>query len=236
MIIPTGAEDPRMTTAKRQTLADFMYYSLCAGQTKAGPYGYSPLPLNLVQAGFKQLAKLKKADPKVDLTNRDVALVQQPDLRRQEPQPQRARRHRAAARRLRQGRRGSVRHRHRHRQAEHRRRHRAHRRRHGWQRRQRRRHRGRRAPGAGRRAATAGGSAPPPRSTRETGAVTTERHDDDRGATTIYANPTELAAGRPADDKTFGWLAVARAARARAGARAVRRGDAAPPSADRAAP
>ena len=52
MIIPTGADDPRMTTAKRQTLADFMYYSLCEGQTKAGPYGYSPLPVNLVQAGF----------------------------------------------------------------------------------------------------------------------------------------------------------------------------------------
>jgi len=54
MIIPTGSDDPRMTTAKRQTLADFLYYSLCSGQTKAGPYGYSPLPLNLVQAGFQR--------------------------------------------------------------------------------------------------------------------------------------------------------------------------------------
>ena len=58
MIIPTGTNDPRMTTAKRQTLADFLYYSLCTGQRKAGPYGYSPLPLNLVQAGFGQIAKL----------------------------------------------------------------------------------------------------------------------------------------------------------------------------------
>ena len=72
MVIPTGASDQRMTTAKRQTLGDFMYYSLCAGQTKAGPYGYSPLPLNLVQAGFEQIAKLKAADPAVDLTDRDV--------------------------------------------------------------------------------------------------------------------------------------------------------------------
>ena len=63
MIIPTGADDPRMTTAKRQTLGDFLYYSLCEGQQKAGPLGYSPLPLNLVQAGFEQLAKLKPADP-----------------------------------------------------------------------------------------------------------------------------------------------------------------------------
>ena len=78
MIIPTGASDTRMTTAKRQTLADFMYYSLCAGQTKAGPYGYSPLPLNLVQAGFDQIAKLKVADPLVDLADRDVRSCNNP--------------------------------------------------------------------------------------------------------------------------------------------------------------
>ena len=78
MLIPTGANDQRMTTAKRQTLADFVYYSLCEGQTKAGPYGYSPLPLNLVQAGFEQLAKLKAADPTVDLTDRDVTSCNNP--------------------------------------------------------------------------------------------------------------------------------------------------------------
>lgn len=78
MIIPTGTTDQRMTTAKRQTLADFMYYSLCAGQTKAGAYGYSSLPLNLVQAGFQQLAKLKAADPGVQLTNRDVKSCNNP--------------------------------------------------------------------------------------------------------------------------------------------------------------
>ena len=78
MIIPTGPTDVRMTTAKRQTLADFLYYSLCAGQTKAGPYGYSPLPLNLVQAGFAQIAKLKVADPLVDLTDRDVRSCNNP--------------------------------------------------------------------------------------------------------------------------------------------------------------
>jgi phosphate ABC transporter phosphate-binding protein len=78
MILPIGANDPRLTTAKRQTLADFMFYSLCTGQTKAGPYGYSPLPLNLVQAGFDQLAKLKVADPDVELTNRDVKSCNNP--------------------------------------------------------------------------------------------------------------------------------------------------------------
>lgn len=78
MIIPTGAADTRMTTAKRQTIADFLYYSLCAGQTKAGPYGYSPLPLNLVQASFDQVAKLKAADPAVDVTDRDVRSCNNP--------------------------------------------------------------------------------------------------------------------------------------------------------------
>jgi phosphate transport system substrate-binding protein len=78
MIIPTAANDQRMTTAKRQTLADFLSYSLCAGQAKAGPYGYSPLPLNLVQAGFDQVKKLKTADAKVDLTDRDVTKCKNP--------------------------------------------------------------------------------------------------------------------------------------------------------------
>jgi len=78
MIIPTGSDDQRMTTSKRQTLADFVYYSLCAGQTSAGPYGYSPLPLNLVEAGFEQVAKLKQADSGVDLTDRDVESCNNP--------------------------------------------------------------------------------------------------------------------------------------------------------------
>jgi phosphate transport system substrate-binding protein len=78
MIIPTGSDDPRMTTAKRQSIADFLFYSLCAGQTKAGPFGYSPLPVNLVTAGFQQIAQLKKADAKVNLTNRDVRSCNNP--------------------------------------------------------------------------------------------------------------------------------------------------------------
>jgi phosphate ABC transporter phosphate-binding protein len=78
MIIPTGATDSRMTTAKRQTVADFLYYSVCQGQAEMGPIGYSPLPVNLVQASFDQVAKLKQADPNVDLTNRDVSTCNNP--------------------------------------------------------------------------------------------------------------------------------------------------------------
>lgn len=59
MIIPTGADDRRMKgTTKAQILSNFLTYSLCEGQSKAGPYGYSPLPLNLVQAGYSQIEKM----------------------------------------------------------------------------------------------------------------------------------------------------------------------------------
>lgn len=78
MLLPTGKSDKRLNTNKRQTLADFMFYSLCEGQGKAGAYGYSPLPLNLVQAGFDQLAKLKTADAAVDLKDRSVTQCHNP--------------------------------------------------------------------------------------------------------------------------------------------------------------
>jgi phosphate transport system substrate-binding protein len=80
MILPTGtnAQDPRMTTAKRQTLTDFLYYAICTGQREMGPIGYSPLPVNLVQAGFDQVQKLKTADPAVDITRRDVSTCNNP--------------------------------------------------------------------------------------------------------------------------------------------------------------
>lgn len=64
-IIPTAADDSRMTTAKRQTLVDFLKLSICEGQASIGPIGYSPLPINLVQAGFTQVNKLKLADEAV---------------------------------------------------------------------------------------------------------------------------------------------------------------------------
>jgi phosphate transport system substrate-binding protein len=77
-VIPTDASDGTMTTGKRQTLADFLYNSICTGQAAVGGIGYSALPLNLVQAGFQQIALLKAADPNVDLTNRDVTTCGNP--------------------------------------------------------------------------------------------------------------------------------------------------------------
>jgi ABC-type phosphate transport system substrate-binding protein len=77
-IIPTAPNDPRMTTAKRQTLVDFLYYSICGGQHEIGPIGYSSLPLNLVQASFNQINKLKAADAGVDITARDPTTCNNP--------------------------------------------------------------------------------------------------------------------------------------------------------------
>ena len=209
MVIPTGADDPRMTTAKRQTIADFLYYSLCAGQTKAGPYGYSPLPLNLVQAGFEQIALLKQADSAVDLTDRDVRSCNNPtfdgkNLNKNQlaaiaPAP-------AACDKLGEGPCGTA--------------------------------TGTNQPstdegsagggttpdggqagaggasptgaggGAGAGSASGGVAAPPPVVDPATGAVVGATST---GATTgdaIYANPTELAADRALDTRTFGWLAA----------------------------
>lgn len=198
MIIPTGQDDPRMTTAKRQTLADFTYYSLCAGQTKAGPYGYSPLPLNLVQAGFSQIAKLKTADSDVDLTDRDVTSCNNPTfdgknlshnvLAEKAPQP-------ASCDKLGEGPCGTA--------------------------------TGTNQPstddpdasggdgtgggdGGGNTGAGSGAGAPgdaPAAIDPETGLAVGDTGTATSGDA-VFANPTELAADRTADRRTFGWLAV----------------------------
>lgn len=61
MIIPISSAPP-MTPAKGRSLAAFAKYFLCDGQQKAPLLGYSPLPLNLVQAGFTQIRKIPGAD------------------------------------------------------------------------------------------------------------------------------------------------------------------------------
>jgi ABC-type phosphate transport system substrate-binding protein len=80
MIEPTGSPptETHMTTAKRQSIADFGYYSICQGQKEIGPIGYSPLPVNLVEAGFSQIAKLQTADPNVDLTSENIDTCDNP--------------------------------------------------------------------------------------------------------------------------------------------------------------
>jgi phosphate transport system substrate-binding protein len=57
MIVPTSTAAP-FNTAKGKTLSTFINYFLCGGQQKADILGYSPLPKNLVEAGFKQVARI----------------------------------------------------------------------------------------------------------------------------------------------------------------------------------
>jgi phosphate transport system substrate-binding protein len=73
MIIPTSKTDPRMSTPKRQTLAEFIDWSVCGGQREMGPIGYSPLPINLAQDSFDQMYKLHTADPAVQISSLNVA-------------------------------------------------------------------------------------------------------------------------------------------------------------------
>jgi phosphate transport system substrate-binding protein len=84
-VIPTAADDRRMTTAKRQTMADFLFYSVCGGQAAIGATGYSSLPLNLVTASFQQIGKLKQADPKLDLTTQNPANCNNPTFDKAHP-------------------------------------------------------------------------------------------------------------------------------------------------------
>ncbi|MFD9426789.1 MULTISPECIES: phosphate ABC transporter substrate-binding protein PstS [unclassified Streptomyces] len=70
MIVPTsldGEKNP-MTEAKGKTLGAFANYFLCDGQQQAEELGYSPLPKNLVLAGFDQVRRIPGAPTgKVDI-------------------------------------------------------------------------------------------------------------------------------------------------------------------------
>jgi phosphate ABC transporter phosphate-binding protein len=64
IIVPTGSE-ASFTEDKGLTLADFGAYFLCEGQQSAEVLGYSPLPINLVQAGQSQIQKIPGGNPAI---------------------------------------------------------------------------------------------------------------------------------------------------------------------------
>jgi hypothetical protein len=71
MIVPRDLK-ANFTTEKGRTLGEFAYYFLCEGQQLADQLGYSPLPINLVQAGIdqtKQIPGSDQADNKIDRNN-----------------------------------------------------------------------------------------------------------------------------------------------------------------------
>ncbi|MGQ0777170.1 MAG: phosphate ABC transporter substrate-binding protein PstS [Pseudonocardiales bacterium] len=77
MILPTD-ERKSFNREKGNTLSDFGYYFLCEGQQQAEALGYSPLPINLVQAGITQLARIPGTSNK--LSPNDVSKCNNPTL------------------------------------------------------------------------------------------------------------------------------------------------------------
>jgi phosphate ABC transporter phosphate-binding protein len=73
MILPTSATGS-FNTEKGKTLGAFSYYFLCEGQQQADVLGYSPLPINLVQAGLDQVRRI----PGADLQSVDIARCNNP--------------------------------------------------------------------------------------------------------------------------------------------------------------
>ena len=61
LILPTKVGNS-FTAAKGATLAAFSYYAMCQGQQQSASLGYSPMPINLVQAAFAQIAKIPGAN------------------------------------------------------------------------------------------------------------------------------------------------------------------------------
>jgi phosphate ABC transporter phosphate-binding protein len=73
MIIPTSTFGT-FNAAKGATLGAFAYYFLCEGQQQAPVLGYSPLPINLVQAGLAQVRRI----PGVVAQSIDIAKCRNP--------------------------------------------------------------------------------------------------------------------------------------------------------------
>ncbi len=73
MILPTNVEGS-FNTDKGHTLGAFAYYFLCEGQQQTPLLGYSPLPINLVQAGMDQVKRI----PGVDVQSIDIKKCNNP--------------------------------------------------------------------------------------------------------------------------------------------------------------
>lgn len=90
-ILPTKVGG-QFNEAKGKTLGDFAYYMMCQGQQQSASLGYSPMPINLVQASFEQIAKI----PGVVVESIDIKTCKNPTfaadgsntLAKNAPQPQ----------------------------------------------------------------------------------------------------------------------------------------------------
>ena len=68
MILPKDTTS-NFNTEKGKTLSEFAAYFLCEGQQQADTLGYSPLPINLVQAGVDQINQIPGSTKKLDRNN-----------------------------------------------------------------------------------------------------------------------------------------------------------------------
>lgn len=76
MIVPTAVNNTFSAT-KGPTLGAFAQYMLCEGQQQAAALGYSPLPMNLVLAGFEQVKRI----PGAGTVNVDVNACNNPTFK-----------------------------------------------------------------------------------------------------------------------------------------------------------
>lgn len=76
-ILPTRLPDRgkgNFNAEKGRTLGAFAYYAMCQAQQQSASLGYSPMPINLVQAGFEQIRKI----PGVVLQDIDIKTCKNP--------------------------------------------------------------------------------------------------------------------------------------------------------------
>jgi ABC-type phosphate transport system substrate-binding protein len=70
LIVPAGPEPVgQFNLVKGATLGDFAFYAMCEAQQASASLGYSPMPVNLVEASFDQIRKIPGAVvPNIDIT------------------------------------------------------------------------------------------------------------------------------------------------------------------------
>ena len=73
LILPTQVQG-QFNESKGRTLSAFSYYAMCQGQQQSASLGYSPMPINLVQASFDQIRKI----PGAEVQNINVASCDNP--------------------------------------------------------------------------------------------------------------------------------------------------------------
>jgi ABC-type phosphate transport system substrate-binding protein len=91
LILPTRVAG-QFNEAKGLTLGAFAYYAMCQAQQQSASLGYSPMPVNLVEASFEQIRKI----PGVQVQTIDIAQCKNPTfsadgtnlLAQNAPQPQ----------------------------------------------------------------------------------------------------------------------------------------------------